>query len=111
MKINAQVIGLGPKFIVKVILQNTGPRPIYQSKLNISYDPNMYVMGYSRSSLQCCTIPVLLPGPKHIIETEIKSIDAQGRATSVLVILSPTSPSATPIVSATVRMPVSEMSL
>jgi len=71
-------------------------------------------MGYSQPSQsqwskhrQTITVPILLPGPKQSAEAEILSIDLQGRAGQVLVLLG-SSTSAVPVLAATVRMPVSE---
>ena len=112
MKINVQVLGLGPGFLLKVTLQNMGVKPILQSRLNFSYDPNIYAMGHKKNSLQCLPIPILLPGPKHIAETEIRCVDSLGGPGMVLVILSSSKleSSTIPIVSASVRMPISELS-
>ena len=53
-----------------------------------NYNSNYYNMGYSSTSRHSITIPMLLPGPKHIIETEILNIDPQGRSGSIGVMLS-----------------------
>ena len=113
MKINVQVMGLGPAFLLKVTLQNTGGKPIIQSRLNFSYDPNIYAMGYKKNSIQCLPVPILLPGPKHIAESEIRCVDSLGGPGVVYVILtsSQSDASSFPIVSASVRMPISELSV
>jgi len=112
VKISAQVLGLGPKFMLKIILQNTGLQPILGTVLSFSYNPDMYVMGYSRTSRQCIPVSILLPGPRHVVETEVRNTDAQGRASTILIVLSSPSQSvASPVVCATVRMPNSELSL
>ena len=111
MKINAEVLGLGPKFLLRISLQNTGKAAYFGSTLSFSFNPAYYCMGYSRDSLPSMPVPLLLPGPKQIFETEIKCIDVHGRADNVLVVVAPSEKvnTSVPLVSATIRMPNSEM--
>jgi Bardet-Biedl syndrome 1 protein len=120
IRIQVQVQGLGPKFLLKISLQNGSPQPITNSVLLFSFDSNLYVMGHDSSSQQSLSIPVLLPGPKHCVETHVMSVDPQGRAGQVLLLLysssnssvgissNPNSSSCIPMLSASVRMPTSE---
>ena len=111
VKLDAEIIGLGPKFLVRVKLQNTGNSPVYGSYLTVTFNPVYYSMGYNRNSLPTLPVPVLVPDHTHIVETEIRSVDALGRSDNILIIVS--SPqkdhTATPLISASVRMPVSEV--
>ena len=111
VKIDVEVNGLGPKFLLRITLFNSSNTPIFGSFINFTYNPAYYVMGYSRDSLPSMPVPILLPGPKQIFETEIKCIDETGRSDNILVIVS--SPlkdkTATPLVSETVKMPFSEL--
>ena len=110
VRVQVQVQGLGPKFTLKITLQNGGAHPIVQSRLLFSFDSELYVMGHDRHSKQCIVVPFLLPGPKHTIEAEILSVDPQGRAGTVLLLLyAMANTSAMPLLSATVRMPASEL--
>ena len=113
VKIEVEVNGLGPKFLLRVSLRNTNNSPIFGCYINFSFNPSYYSMGYNRDSAPSVPVPVLLPGPKQIFETEIKCVHANGRGDSVLVIVSSpsTDNTATPLVSATVRMPFSELSI
>mgnify|MGYP006086290279 CR=1 FL=1 len=45
-KMSVKVEGLGPKFLMKVSLSNTGSRPIVNARLIFSYSADMYCMGY-----------------------------------------------------------------
>jgi hypothetical protein len=105
---------LGPKFTLKITLQNSSPQPILRSRLMLTFDQNLYVMGHAENSYQSMTIPILLPGPKHVIETQILSCDPQGRAGQILIMLLPSGEQeaaaggAIPLLSASVRMPASE---
>ena len=111
VKINAEVLGLGPKFLLRISLQNTGKAAYFGSTLSFSFNPAYYCMGYSSDSLPSMPVPLLLPGPKQIFETEIKCIDVHGRADNVLVVVAPSEKvnTSVPLVSATIRMPNSEM--
>lgn len=114
VRIQVQVHGLGPKFQLKLLLQNAGTHPIFQSRIVFSYDEELYRMGYDVNSQQCIMVPVLLPGPKQIFETQTMCIDPQGRAGQILVLLYNVAASSTvssmPMLSASVRMPVAEPS-
>lgn len=131
IRIHAQVKGLGPRFQLCVYLQNAGQTPVLGSVLLFSFDANLYQFGYGTNmvepeendfsgssktgsalhSKQCISVPILLPGPRHIVEAEILSVDAAGRAGSVLILLANAKASALPLLSATVKMPVSEPSI
>ena len=107
-----QVQGLGPNFLMKVILQNAGSFPVIQSMLIFSFDSTLYIMGHKNTSKQVIQVPLLLTGPKHEIETEIQSIDPQGKSGQVLIYLyNNTYSLSSPVISASIKMPVSELSL
>jgi hypothetical protein len=111
-----QVDGLGPKFLMKLTLQNTGTAPVVNSRLLFSFDENAYCMGYaaaasSSSASQCILVPMLIPGPRFTYEAEILNIDPAGRAGQVLVLMQGNDSSAVPILSASVLMPASEPEL
>jgi len=105
------VAGLGPKFVMKLTLQNTGTVPVVNSRLLFSFDDEMYCMGYTNSSnaTQCILVPMLIPGPKLTFEAEVLNIDPLGRAGRILVLMQGDGSSAVPILSASVLMPTSEM--
>ena len=110
VRVQVQVQGLGPKFLLKITLQNSGTQPVMHARLLFSFDSELYVMGHDANSRQCIVMPLLLPGPKHTVEAEILSVDPQGRAGAVLLLLhAAASPSALPMLSATIRMPASEL--
>ena len=109
-----QVDGLGPKFLMKLTLQNTGTAPVVNSRLLFSFDEDAYCMGYAASSSnasQCILVPMLIPGPRFTYEAEILNIDPAGRAGQVLVLMQGNDSSAVPILSASVLMPASEPEL
>ena len=56
-----QVQGLGPKFLLRVTLQNGGSTSLTQSRLVFSFDESQYQMGFEANSRQSIYVPVLLP--------------------------------------------------
>lgn len=112
IRVQVQVQGLGPKFLIKMTLQNGSPQPITQSVLLFSFDPNLYVMGHEKSSQHMVPVPILLPGPKHLLETHVLCIDPQGRSGQISILLcngkEEAAVSSIPLLSASVRMPTSE---
>jgi len=115
VRISAQVKGLGPRFLLCIYLQNVGHTPVMGLRLMFNYDSTLYSCGYgeeggSSGQKHSIPIPIILPGPKHVVEAEMLSIDPMGRAGQVLVLLGSSS-SSVPVLAATVRMPVSEPSI
>jgi hypothetical protein len=77
----------------------------------ITYDPAIYEMGHVPESRQSSILSPLLPGIKLIVEARILNIDAQGRGGQIMIMLhQANSSSALPLLSASVKMPVSELS-
>lgn len=101
VRLNATVQGLGPLFKIRVALQNTGSRPIYDVPLMLSAAP-MYSL--SRSQVH---VPVLLPGLTHVNEVMVMCNDQNAGAGTVRVFVCNKN-SALPIISAIVKMPLSE---
>lgn len=110
IRIHAQVNGLGPKFLLRIELQNAAVLPLIGSVLYCSCDPKVYsVCGFGGSNQGAgYIIPVLLPGPKHIIEANVISLDPAGRAGQIVLMLSMPE-SSQPMLTAVVRMPTSEL--
>ena len=122
VRIHVKVMGLGPLFTLQVLLINTATTPFRDLKLNFSYDTSIYAMGStvdsnnsgsngSNASAQAIIIPTLLPGPKHRIEARVKCVSETGAAGEILVLLAHgrSQGSNALIVSASVRMPPSEL--
>jgi hypothetical protein len=108
-------MGLGPNFMLKITLQNIGSTPVLNAKLLFAFDPDLYVMGHKGDvpSLHSIPVKMLLPGPKHLCEACVRSIDPMGSSGDVLVLLSNGASQAgsLPLVSASVKMPIAEISL
>ena len=113
IRINVQVQGLGPHFTLKVYLQNTGQTTVTHSKLLLAFDATKYEMGHGKESgpaAQAVPVPLLLPGPRHLVEVPLRCI-AEGAAGQVLVLLTSAVSGSLPLVSASVKMPLSEIDL
>ena len=119
VKLQAAVMGLGPQFILKLTLNNAGIQPLFQVLAILLFDPNCYTVVPSSNSIagqspfdykQCIVIPALIPGAKHFLEIKLRCIDPQGRSGSVVVVMKHGSgESSFPILSANVKIPVSEL--
>ena len=101
VRLNATVQGLGPLFKIRVALQNTGSRPIYDVPVMLSAAA-MYSL--SRSQVH---VPVLLPGLTYVDEVKVLCNDQNAGADTVRVFVCNKN-SALPIISAVVKMPLSE---
>jgi hypothetical protein len=81
------VSGLGPKFILRVYLQNASNTPILNTRLVFSYDSQLYMVKSISGVNSTIPVPILLPGPKHCYEAEVMCVDAQGRGGQIVVLL------------------------
>lgn len=102
LRLNAQVQGLGPLFKIRMNLQNTGAKPITNVPIMISAAP---IYALDRCQLH---VPVLIPGMTHVSEVNVRCIDENGGADVVKVFVC-SATSTVPILSAVVKMPLSEM--
>eukprot|EP00752_Nemacystus_decipiens_P018752 g16813.t1 len=103
LRLHAHCQGLGPNFKIKLELQNLGERALTNLPVAFSYDRDMYSMERGQF-----IVSTLLPGVASRHEVAITSIDPGGAAGSVrILVLGPSGPS--PLVSAVVSMPLSEL--
>ena len=59
---------------------------------------------------QSVKLPAILPGPKYVVDARVKSIDPSGRSGYILVLVYlPQSGTLQPLLSASVKMPASEL--
>ena len=71
----------------------------------LSYDDSLY-----SSADQCVSVPALLPGPKYVVDAAVKCVDPAGRSGYILVMIYiPQVGTLQPLLSASVKMPVSEL--
>jgi hypothetical protein len=87
VRVSVLVSGLGPKFLLRISLQNAGSSAVLNSKLVFSYDSALYSVRGVGSRNASVPVPALLPGPKHCFEAEAVSIDPQGRAAQIILML------------------------
>ena len=103
LRLTAQVQGLGPKFKIKLNLQNAGSKAVSDLCIAVVFNALLY-----RVKTGIFDVPVLVPGLGHRIDAELECIDENGTADSVRVFVCPVD-SAVPILSAIVNMPQSEI--
>ncbi|CAM9926261.1 unnamed protein product [Ectocarpus sp. 6 AP-2014] len=103
LRLHAQCQGLGPNFKIKLELQNQGDRALTNLPVAFTYDRDIYAMEKGQFM-----VSALIPGVSSRHEIAITNIDEGGAAGSVrILVLSPSGPS--PLVSAVVNMPLSEL--
>ena len=105
LRLTAQVQGLGPKFKIKLSLQNTGSKAADALSVALNYNPLLY-----RVKTAVFEVPLLVPGLIHRIDAELECVDENGTADVVRVFVCPQK-SVVPLLSAIVNMPTSEMLL
>jgi len=105
LRLTAQVQGLGPRFKLKLNLQNTGSKAVCDMAVTFAYNAMLYRL---KSSL--VRVPLLVPGLLYRLDTELDCIDEAGGADAIRVFVCSTK-SVLPVLSAVVNMPVSEMLL
>jgi len=101
--VNAQVQGLGPKFLLRVELHNGGNRTLSATPVGIVYDHGIYQL--AESSI---LVPLLLPGLISTNTIEVECLD-ENAPPGVLRIVVLNRESSAPVASATVNMPRSEL--
>ena len=102
LRLTAQVQGLGPRFKLKLNLQNTGSKAVCDMVVTFSYNAMLY-----RLKQSLVRVPLLVPGLLYRLDAELDCIDEQGGADSIRVFVC-TTKSVLPVLSAVVNMPVSE---
>jgi len=105
LRLTAQVQGLGPRFKVKLSLQNTGRKMVTDMAATFNYNPMLY-----RLKQSLFKIPLLVPGVMLRLDAELECIDENGGADAIRVFVC-NGQSAMPVLSAVVNMPVSEVLL
>jgi len=105
LRLDAKVAGLGPLFKLRLVLKNTGLRPLLDVPLALAYNTAIYRV---RGSSLVARIPVLVPGVEYAFEIGLECVDALGAADPIRVFVL-SSKSAVPAISAIVNMPQSEL--
>ena len=105
LRLTAQVQGLGPRFKLKLNLQNTGSKAVCDMVVTFAYNAMLYRL---KSSL--VRVPLLVPGLLYRLDAELECIDETGGADAIRIFVCSTK-SVLPVLSAVVNMPVSETML
>lgn len=103
LRVEASVLGMGPLFKIKLNIKNTGPKSIADVPLTYFYNPAIYSIQKPLTK-----IPVLVPTLIYSYEVEVENIDPNGAADTIRVFIC-NNKSTVPAISATVKMPVSEL--
>jgi len=105
IRLSAQVQGLGALFSIKILVQNTGTKPIFDINLVATFNQQLYKV--ERPHIP---VPVLVPGLQYKYHLDILCIDEDGSAEPVQVYVCG-SHSVVPMISAIVNMPLSDIIL
>ena len=73
LRLTAQVQGLGPRFKIKLSLQNTGSKHVADLSVALNYNALLY-----RLKSSVFAVPLLIPGLTHRIDAELECIDENG---------------------------------
>ena len=103
VRINARVLGFGPRFRIIVDVQNTGSKTMLQVPLVVQFDALIYEVKNALTVL-----PLLVPGLLYHHTVDLECIDENGAAGDIRILLCNMS-SCVPIISATVNMPMTEI--
>ena len=102
LRLTAQVQGLGPRFKIKISLQNTGSKHVADLLVALNYNALLY-----RLKTSVFTVPCLVPGVAYRLDAELECTDENGTSDTVKVYVC-AGKSKVPVLSAVVNMPVSE---
>eukprot|EP00658_Telonema_sp_P-2_P071753 TRINITY_DN60978_c0_g1_i2.p1 TRINITY_DN60978_c0_g1~~TRINITY_DN60978_c0_g1_i2.p1 ORF type:complete len:277 (+),score=48.03 TRINITY_DN60978_c0_g1_i2:12-842(+) len=105
IRLSAQVQGLGALFTIKIAVQNTGTKPIYDVNLVATFNHQLYKVERPQIS-----VPVLVSGLQYKYSIDVLCIDEDGSAEPVQVYVC-TANSVVPMISAIVNMPLSDIVL
>jgi Bardet-Biedl syndrome 1 protein len=105
LRLTAQVQGLGPRFKIKLSLQNTGSKHVQDLSVVVNYNALIYKVKGG-----VFTVPVLVPGVAHRVDAELDCIDENGASDTVRVYVCSIK-SRVPVLTATVNMPASQILL
>mmetsp|Transcript_27485 Transcript_27485/g.59786 ORF Transcript_27485/g.59786 Transcript_27485/m.59786 type:complete len:179 (+) Transcript_27485:829-1365(+) len=102
VRINAQVLGMGPQFKILVRIQNAGSTSLNDVPVHCTTNPNLY-----RIPKPCFFLPILVPQQVYLLEVPVACINENGGTASVRIFLA-SQHSHVPLISAVVQMPISE---
>ena len=100
LRLTARVLGLGPRFRIKLSVQNVGTVALTNVPLACAYNHAMY-----RLSRGLHRIPLLIPGLLLHHDIDVECVEGASGADIIRVLVCSTS-SCVPLVSAVVQMPI-----
>jgi Bardet-Biedl syndrome 1 protein len=107
VRLNANVVGMGPEFKIVVRVQNAGVHALCDIPMTVATNPNLY-----RLPRPCHVLPILVPQQMYIVEIPISCIDENGGTDCVRIFLcNQATDTNVPMISALVNMPISEPSI
>mmetsp|Transcript_20772 Transcript_20772/g.53229 ORF Transcript_20772/g.53229 Transcript_20772/m.53229 type:complete len:619 (+) Transcript_20772:542-2398(+) len=104
LRLKADVSGLGPIFVLKMKIQNTGSKPVLNMPIMLTYNEKLYWA--QRNQIM---VPLLVPHLEYSFEVELECKDPAAQYTDDLRIVMINSDSSVPILSAVVKMPLSDV--
>jgi len=103
LRMNANVMGLGPAFVVALELQNTGERSVRDLLMVLSYNREAYALEPA-----AIPVPLLVPGTLYSFELSVRALQPAAAPEELgVVVVEPGSPS--PLLSVRAQMPPSEV--
>lgn len=103
VRINARLMGFGPKFRIVIDAQNTGVKTMIQTPIVAIFNQDIYAIS---KALQI--IPLMVPGLLYHIVMDVNNIDQNGGADEICICLCDMN-SRVPIIAAVVKMPICEI--
>merc|ERR1719409_1850982 len=101
VRLNANVVGMGPQFKIIVRVQNAGVHALLDVPMTTSTNPNLY-----RMPRPCHYLPILVPQQVYIVEIGITCVNENGGTDCVRIFLcNQKDTCGMPIISAIVNMP------
>ncbi|CAE8692133.1 unnamed protein product [Polarella glacialis] len=102
VRLNAQVLGMGPQFKITLRVQNAGAHAVQNASVMCITNQKLY-----RLPKPCFYLPVLVPQQVYFLEVPVTCLNENGGTDSIRVFLC-SDKSNVPIISALVNMPISE---
>jgi hypothetical protein len=102
LRLDTQVIGLGPHFSLELTLRNTGSRPAHGVVVTVGADPRVYAVGRGRALLR---LPVALPTLPYKLVVPVSVLPAAGAAAADIKVTVATASVDAPVLTAFVPMP------
>lgn len=104
VRLDAAVRGLGPRYVLRMRLRNTGRQVVSDLPVVVCFDAAAYAVEPATF-----TVPALVPGRPYARDVRVTLLDRQAGASAPLRVLVCSETSTVPAISAVVNMPVCEV--